>query len=63
MTELEEKREQAIQLIADLLRDNEFTFEYRVKKNPQGIKIIYELTQEELDEIIENAAKKRKEGV
>lgn len=62
MTELEEKREQAIQLIADLLRDNEFTFEYRVKKKPQGIKIIYELTQEELDEIIENAAKKRKEG-
>ena len=61
MTELEEKREQAIQLIADLLRDNEFTFEYRVKKKPQGIKIIYELTQEELDEIIGNAAKKRKE--
>ena len=61
MTELEEKREQAIQLIADLLRDNEFTFEYRVKKKPQGIKIIYELTQEELDEIIEGAAKKRKE--
>ena len=61
MTELEEKREQAIQLIADLLRDNEFTFEYKVKKKPQGIKIIYELTQEELDEIIGNAAKKRKE--
>ena len=61
MTELEEKREQAIQLIADLLRDNDFTFEYRVKKKPQGIKLIYELTQEELDEIIENAAKKREE--
>ena len=49
----EEKREQAIQNLVELLRGNPFTMELVVKKNPQGIKIIYELTQEELDMMME----------
>ena len=45
----EEKREQVIQNLTELLRDNPFTFEFKVKKKPAGIKVIYELTQEEMD--------------
>lgn len=45
----EEYREITIQRIADMLRNKPFTFEFKVKKNPKGIKVIYEVTQEELD--------------
>lgn len=45
----EEKREQAIADIADLLRVMPFSVECKVKKNPKGIKIIYEITPEEMD--------------
>lgn len=48
----EEKREQVIQNIADMLRTNPFTFEFKVKKNPKGIKVIYEVSQEELEELL-----------
>ena len=58
----EEKRELVIQSITEMLRHNPFTFEFKVKKNPKGIKVIYEVTQEQMDSIMENAAKKHKEG-
>lgn len=45
----DEKREQVIQSITGMLRQNPFTFEFKVKKNPKGIKVIYEVTQEEMD--------------
>lgn len=54
----EEKREQVIQDITGMLRVNPFTFEFKVTKKPKGIKIIYEVTQEHMDEMIKNAAKK-----
>ena len=50
----EDKREKAIQEIAEMLRRNTFQMEVQVKKKPQGIRIIYEVTQEELDAAIEN---------
>jgi intracellular sulfur oxidation DsrE/DsrF family protein len=58
----EEKREQVIQNITGLLQTNPFTFEFKVKKNPKGIKVIYEVTQEEMDRMMESAAKKHKES-
>ncbi len=58
----EEKREQVIQNITEMLQHNPFTFELKVKKNPKGIKVIYEVTQEQMDSMMENAAKKHKEG-
>lgn len=61
MNDIEEKREQVIQNITGLLRRNPFTFEFKVKKKPQGIKVIYEVTQEELSRMMNNAAKKHKE--
>lgn len=54
MTE-EEKREEVIKGISDMLRRNPFTFEFKVKKNPKGIKVIYEVTQEQLDAIMKGA--------
>jgi hypothetical protein len=50
MTE-EENREQVIMSIAEMLRNNPFTFEFKVVKKPKGIKVIREVTQEEMDEL------------
>ncbi len=48
----EEQRERVIQDIADMLRRNPFTCEFKVKKKPAGIKVIYEVTQEQLNKIM-----------
>lgn len=53
MTTEEEKREKAIQNIAEWLRRNPFSVAFKVKKKPAGIKIIFEVTQEEMDEMLE----------
>ena len=47
----EEKREQTIQGIADMLRTSPFQVEFKVKKKPAGIKVIIEVTQEQMDKI------------
>ena len=47
----EEMREQAIQQVSGLLRTNPFSVEFKVVKKPKGIKVIYEVTQEEMDMI------------
>lgn len=47
----EEDRELIIQSITDMLRNNSFSFKFEVKKNPKGIKVIYEVSQEQMDEI------------
>jgi hypothetical protein len=54
----EEQREQVIQNITGMLRSTPFTFEFKVKKNPKGIKVIYEMTQDEMDAMTENAIAK-----
>lgn len=56
----DKKREQVIQNIADMLRTNPFTFEFKVKKNPKGIKVIYEVTQDEMDAMMKKAAEEHK---
>ena len=42
-------RDQAIEKVAKLLQDIPFSFEIVVVKKPKGIKIIYEVTQEQMD--------------
>lgn len=49
----EEKREQAIQAIANTMRDCGFDIEFEVKKKPKGIKVIIEVTQEQMDAMVE----------
>jgi hypothetical protein len=50
--EQKQQRELMIQKLTEMLRHNPFTFEFKVKKNPQGIKVIYEVTQEELSALM-----------
>ena len=51
----DEMREQTIQGIAELLRRNAFSVEFKVTKKPKGVKIIYEVTQEEMNAMAEKA--------
>lgn len=53
--EQEKERERIVQGITDMLRRNPFTFEFKVKKKPRGIKVIYEVTQEQLNEMMNEA--------
>ena len=50
--EQDTEREALIGKITELLREQPFTFEFKVKEKPEGTKIIYELTLEELNAII-----------
>jgi len=42
-------RNRVIAGIVERLIVNPFTFEFKVVKNPKGIKIIHEVTQEQMD--------------
>lgn len=57
----QENREQVIQILADMMRKTAFTSEFKVVKKPKGIKVIIEVTQEQMDAMMEQMAKKRKE--
>lgn len=57
----EKQREVVIQNITEILRRTPFTFEFKVKKKPAGVKVIYEVTQEYMDIMMSKAAEKRKE--
>lgn len=48
-------RENIIQNITNLLRVSPFTVDFEVKKNPKGIRIINEVTQEHMNEIMAKA--------
>lgn len=56
----EEKREQVITGLADLLRTTPFQVEYRVRKKPQGIHVIIDVTQEQMDTVAKQAIDKSK---
>ena len=55
--EIEFKREETIQSIADILRIMPFDVDIQVKKNPKGIKIIYEVTREQMNDVMEQVKK------
>lgn len=59
MTE-EEKREQTIQGIADMMRTTSFQVEFKVKKKPAGIKVIIEVTQDQMDMVAKQTFEKTK---
>ena len=55
---IEEEREQAIQRLADMLRTSPFQVEFKVKKKPAGIKVIIEVTQEQMNGIAKQTMEK-----
>lgn len=56
----DEKREQTIQGIADMLQITPFQVVFKVKKRPQGIKVVIEVTQEQMNATMESLKQKMK---
>ena len=52
---MDEKREFAINLVSNMMRTQPFSIEYKVKKKPQGMKIVFEVTEAEMQAIINRA--------
>lgn len=48
-------REQVIQKIAAQLRETYFKVEFNVVEKPVGIHIVYDVTQKQMDELVEMA--------
>ena len=59
--EIKDQRSLLVNRITEMLMSQGFTFEYVVCKKPKGIRVIYEVTQEEMNAMMENSRKK--EGV
>lgn len=49
----EEKRHAAVQSLMELLENNPVSMELKVVKKPKGIKVIYEVTQEEMNTLVQ----------
>lgn len=60
--ELDPKREGAIQGIVTLLRATAFSVDFKVKKKPAGIKVIVEVTQEQMDHLSQQLINKSKKA-
>jgi len=56
----EEVRNQAVAHITELLQSNPFSLEFKVAKKPKGIRVIYEITQEEMDALVKQSPGKHK---
>ena len=54
----DEQREKVIQSLVSLLRTTPFTVEFKVVKKPKGIKVIHEVTKEQMDAIVASQIKK-----
>lgn len=54
---MSDRREQVINNITDMLRKFPFTFEFEVKEKPEGVKVIFEVTKEQMDKMLEKARK------
>lgn len=51
-------RQKVIESITGMLQTTSFTFEFKVAKKPKGIKIIHEVTQEEMDALTQQVAER-----
>ena len=57
--EIKDQRSLLVNRITEMLMSQGFTFEYVVRKHPKGIRIIYEVTQEELDAMVEKSKEEK----
>ena len=57
--EIGDQRSLLVNRITEMLMSQGFTFEYAVRKHPKGIRIIYEVTQEELDAMVEKCKEEK----
>ncbi len=49
---MDEKKELVINLITNMMRTQPVSIEFKVKKKPQGMKIVFEVTEAEMQAII-----------
>jgi len=63
-TNEQEQREQVIQGLTNMLQTTPFSVEFKVKKKPAGIKVIVEVTQEQMETIVKrNIDERKKKGL
>lgn len=62
MKQAKATREEAIGAIAGMLMEYPFTFEIKAAKRPRGIRVIYEATQEEIDNFMNHQIEKNHEN-
>lgn len=60
--DLAETREQAIEIVAGLLRCNPFVLEFKVKEKPRGVVVTYEVTAEKMEELANNMVKEDRQN-
>lgn len=56
-----EEHEQLVQMITELLQTNPIEFQLKVVKKSKGVRIIYELTQEEMDALVKIQGSKKED--
>lgn len=57
--EIKDQRLLLVNRITEMLMSHGFTFEYVVRKKPKGIRIIYEVTQEEMNAMVEKSKEEK----
>ena len=57
--EIKDQRKLLVNRITEMLMSQGFTFEYAVRKKPKGIRISYEVTQEEMDAMVEKSKEEK----
>lgn len=56
----DQKKEEIIQVIAESMRSHGFSVEYKVCKKPEGIKVVFEVTQDQMDHLVNHFRQRKK---
>ena len=59
MANVSDQREKVLNGLMKLLSNSAFTYELVVKKKPKGIRIIHEVTKEEMDAMVEKCKEEK----
>lgn len=57
--EIKDQRLLLVNRITEMLMSQGFTFEYVVRKHPKGIRIIHEVTEEEMNAMVEKCKEEK----
>lgn len=62
MKQAKAPREEAIRAITCMLQENSFSFDFKVVKKPRGIRVIYEITEEQFHQFMNTQIKSNHEN-
>lgn len=60
-SEADRQREQVVESLANMLRTTPFTSEFKVVKQPKGIRVVIEVTQEQMNALMQQAKRKHEQ--